>query len=157
MNKRNTRAFSFGILITVLIMGTVYFFDRDDASPNMQKGVEAAKQLVIQEGYMVLTQEEYANLQEKIKNASKPETAQKEQKTGKAQEEPSSSYQLEIVSGMTPGEIAEQLKNKNIVNDAEEFGRYLEEYGYSKKIQLGTFELSSQMSYQDIAKLITKS
>jgi cell division protein YceG involved in septum cleavage len=49
------------------------------------------------------------------------------------------------------------LAKSSIVDSAEDFGTYLEEFGYSTNIQLGTFELKPEMSYKDIAKLITKS
>jgi cell division protein YceG involved in septum cleavage len=58
---------------------------------------------------------------------------------------------------MTPGEIAAQLEEANVIDQAANFGIYLEEYGFSKKIQLGTFKLTADMSYKEIAKIITKS
>ncbi|MBT2687125.1 endolytic transglycosylase MltG [Bacillus sp. ISL-47] len=156
MNKRNTRAFAFGVLISVLIMGFAYFFNKDDLPENAKLDESAAKAFLKREGYIVLTDEEHANLQKSLQDP-KETTAHEADQTQKEPSESPTAYQLEIASGMTPGEIAEQLEKENIVEDAAEFGDYLEEYGYSKKIQLGTFELTNQMSFKDIAKTITKS
>ncbi|PWW26579.1 YceG-like family protein [Cytobacillus oceanisediminis] len=157
MNKRNTRAFAFGILISVLIMGSAYFLNPNDLPENAKLDESSAKEFLIREGYIILTEKEHASLKEPLHEDSKETAARSEEQTEKQHSESPKAYQLEIASGMTPGEIAEQLEKENIVDDAAEFGVYLEEYGFSKKIQLGTFELTNQMSYKDIAKTITKS
>ncbi|WP_394137487.1 hypothetical protein [Cytobacillus oceanisediminis] len=157
MNKRNTRAFAFGVLVSVLIMGSAYFFNTDDLPADAKLDESSAKEFLIREGYIVLTEEEHASLLEPLHEDSKETAANSEEQTEKHPPESPTAYHLKIASGMTPGEIAEQLEKENIVDDAAEFSNYLDEYGYSKKVQLGTFELNNQMSYKDIAKKITKS
>ncbi|MBX9973037.1 hypothetical protein [Cytobacillus firmus] len=161
MNKRNTRAFAFGILMAVIAFGTAYFFIKPDQSENRKIDANSAKEFLQANGYTVLTDEEYTLLQQtKSEDPANKNTKEKEEPAEKNTEPEENSqevYQLTIKSGMTPGEIAAQLEKANVIDQAAEFGNYLEEYGYSKKIQLGTFELTADMSYKEIAKIITKS
>ncbi|UOE54411.1 hypothetical protein LIT38_20650 [Bacillus sp. CMF12] len=161
MNKRNTRAFAFGILMAVIAFGTAYFFIKPNQSENRKIDENSAKEFLQAKGYTVLTNEEYTLLQQT--KSEEPANENTEEKEEPAEEDTELEegaqvvYQLTIESGMTPGEIAVQLEKANVINQAADFGNYLEEYGYSKKIQLGTFELTPDMSYKEIAKVITKS
>ncbi|MDM5229162.1 hypothetical protein QUF73_23930 [Cytobacillus sp. NJ13] len=161
MNKRNTRAFAFGILMAVIAFGTAYFFIKPDQSENRKIDENRAKEFLQTNGYTVLTDEEYTLLQQtKSEDPANKYTEEKEkpaEKNTEPEENSQEVYQLTINSGMTPGEIAAQLEKANVIDQAADFGNYLEEYGYSKKVQLGTFELTADMSYKEIAKIITKS
>ncbi|KON87046.1 hypothetical protein AF332_09625 [Sporosarcina globispora] len=159
MNKRNTRAFAFGILIAVIAFATAYFSNKPEQPENRKIDENSAKEYLQANGYIVLTDEEYTLLQQtKPEDPANENKEEKEEPAEEETEEASSEvYQLTIESGMTPGEIAAQLEKVKIIDQAADFGNYLEEYRYSKKIQLGTFELTNKMSYKDIAKIITKS
>ncbi|MDF2038621.1 hypothetical protein P2R12_16810 [Cytobacillus oceanisediminis] len=161
MNKRNTRAFAFGILMAVIAFGTAYFFIKPNQSENRKIDENSAKEFLQAKGYTVLTNEVYTLLQQT--KSEEPVNGNTEEKEESAEEDTELDegsqvvYQLTIESGMTPGEIAVQLEKANVIDQAADFGNYLEEYGYSNKIQLGTFELTPDMSYKEIAKVITKS
>ncbi|RBP94140.1 YceG-like family protein [Cytobacillus firmus] len=161
MNKRNTRAFAFGILTAVIAFGTPYFFIKPKQSEYRKIDDNSAKEFLQANGYTVMTDEEYTLLQQtKAEDPANKNTEEKEEpaeKNAKPEEGSQEFYQLTIESGMTPGEIAAQLEKANVIDQAADFGIYLEEYGYSKKIQQGTFELTTDMSYKEIAKIITKS
>ncbi|MEK3853143.1 hypothetical protein [Cytobacillus sp. FSL H8-0458] len=161
MNKRNTRAFAFGILIAVIAFGTAYFLNKPGQTPNRTIDESSAKKFLQANSYTVLTNEEYTLLQQtdaKDQNENKEVKEEEPAEENTEQEEESQKvYQLTIESGMTPGEIASLLEKASVIDQAADFGNYMEEYGYSKKIQLGTFELNHNMSYKEIAKIITKS
>jgi hypothetical protein len=160
MNKRNTRAFAFGILIAVIAFGTAYFLNKPEQSEDRIMDENSAKKLLQANGYTVLTDEEYTLLQQteaKDQNENKDVKEEPAEENTEQEEESQKVYQLTIESGMTPGEIAAMLEKASVIDQAADFGNYLEEYGYSKKIQLGTFELTHNMSYKEIAKIITKS
>lgn len=64
-------------------------------------------------------------------------------------------HTLIIEAGMVPSSISTQLEENNIIEDAFEFDQYLEENDYSKYVQLGEFEVTSDMSFYEIAEKIT--
>lgn len=168
MNKRNVRSFAFGILFAAVLLGasTVFF----DAKQSMD--IEEAKKTVEKEGYMVVSKKDYEKLvAEQPKEEEKNKVEEQEQGEDKVspkeeasdeeieKEEKSEiiSYQLEIVSGMNTEEISSTLEKANIIDDEQSFEQFLIEHEYNKKVQVGTFELNNQMSYEEISKIITKS
>jgi cell division protein YceG involved in septum cleavage len=48
------------------------------------------------------------------------------------------------------------LEALDIISDATEFDTYLEENGYSDDIKAGTFNISLDATFEEIAKEITK-
>lgn len=54
-------------------------------------------------------------------------------------------------------ELAEDLYEKGLVDDAEKFRKYMQDSGYDSKICVGTFRLNRGMTYAQIARaLVTK-
>lgn len=66
-------------------------------------------------------------------------------------------HKLVIKEGMSSKTVAEILHKNRIIPSAAEFDAYLLGSGYSRKVQLGTFDLKSNMTYEQIRKIITKS
>lgn len=62
---------------------------------------------------------------------------------------------LEIKRGDVCRTIAENLATLGMVEDAEEFRKYMQKNGYDHQINVGSFELKKGMSYEEIAKTIT--
>ena len=62
---------------------------------------------------------------------------------------------LEIKRGDVCRTIAENLATLGMVEDAEEFRKYMQKNGYDHQINVGSFELKKGMSYKEIAKTIT--
>lgn len=156
MNRRNTRAFAFGVLISVCIIGIFYFNIGDKKIPEMN--IDHAKNFLEEKGYVVLSKDKYDQMEKTLSNqTNKAEKEQSPLPVPPKSKESTAAYQLEIVSGMVSRDIAEILAKEKVIDDANRFEVYLEENGYSKKIQLGSFNLTAKMSYKDIAKIITKS
>lgn len=65
-------------------------------------------------------------------------------------------YTLSIEENMLGPNISDLLFENNIIDDATKFNKFLEDEGYSRYIQLGDFELSSDMSYEEIAEVIAR-
>ena len=57
---------------------------------------------------------------------------------------------------MTSSEIAAKLAQNKIVMDEEDFAEYLIKNDYQTDIQMGSYSLTNRMSYDQIAKMITK-
>lgn len=62
---------------------------------------------------------------------------------------------IEVVRGMRSEQICILLQDAGIIEDAEDFNRYLIENGYADEMRIGKFELNSKMSYERIAKRLT--
>lgn len=62
---------------------------------------------------------------------------------------------LEIKRGDVCRTISENLVALGMVEDAEEFRKYMQKNGYDHQINVGSFELKKGMSYEEIAKTIT--
>lgn len=174
MSKRTLMAFSFGIFFTVSIIGTYYYAFSDENETISQK---EAKDLLKEKNYVILTKSKYNQLVEgksdATKNQGKKETGKKEtikeEKSTPEKEvvpqkesvvkknEDVISYQLQITSGMTSEGIAEVLERQGIIKDHSELSAFLDNNGYSTKIQLGEFTVTSEMGFEQIARIITKS
>ncbi|WP_075982308.1 hypothetical protein [Bacillus massilinigeriensis] len=169
MSKRTLMAFSFGIFFTVSIIGTYYYAFSDENETISQK---EAKDLLKEKNYVILTKSKYNELIEgksdATKNQGKKETIKEEKSTPEKEVVPQKesvvkknedviSYQLQITSGMTSEGIAEVLERQGIIKDHSELSAFLDNNGYSTKIQLGEFTVTSEMGFEQIARIITKS
>ncbi|TFB23801.1 hypothetical protein E3U55_03025 [Filobacillus milosensis] len=73
----------------------------------------------------------------------------------KETEDNNKSFTLNIQSGMTSIDIANELETAQIIDNADEFNNYLEQNNYSRQIQLGEYQLNNSMSFNEIADVIT--
>lgn len=64
-------------------------------------------------------------------------------------------YTLKIERGMYSEKVAGILYENGIVDDKKSFNKYLADNKYSSKISTGEFVLTSDMTYEQIAKKIT--
>ena len=62
---------------------------------------------------------------------------------------------VEIKRGMTSERIAKTLEDAGIVKSASEFDSWLKKNHYSNKLHVGTFSLSPEMSFEEIATELT--
>lgn len=169
MNKRNVRSFAIGVFLSVSLIGFFYFFQYEPRQGAYD--LEDARALLEEKGYVTLEKSEYSALQEK---AVLPNEATPQEQEKKEVEEPNEgtqekeavnedqsadkiiNYQLEIVSGMTSNEIAKILAQNKIVQDETAFAKFLINHDYQTDIQLGSFPLTNQMSFEQIANMISK-
>jgi cell division protein YceG involved in septum cleavage len=120
-------------------------------------------------GYIILEESEYNALQGKATVPNKTKLQEREKVEVKepnknteedVQDEPDANpiinYQLEISSGMTSNEIATILAQNQIVQDEAAFAHLLIKHNYHTAIQLGSFPVTNQMSFEQIANMITK-
>ncbi len=59
---------------------------------------------------------------------------------------------ITVSSGMTSTAVAKMLQQQGVVEDYNDFDRYLNENGYSYKIPVGTFTVEIGYTYEQIAK-----
>lgn len=61
-----------------------------------------------------------------------------------------------VTGGMSSETISSALSNAGVVDDATKFNSYLVANGYDMKLETGSFEFSSGMSYEEIARILTQ-
>lgn len=155
MNKRNTRAFALGVLMTTSLLGAYYYSTNETNSTSLT--MEKAEAYLANKGYVIVLESDHKEMETQLTNASqKLEELEANLLDNKEQTSDSVTYKLKIVSGTTPSEIAEILKQKKIISDSTDFETFLIDNEYQTKIQVGTFTVNSAMSLNEISKLITK-
>src|SRR5699024_592618 len=61
-------------------------------------------------------------------------------------------YTLTIESGMPSSEIGTRLEENDIIEDADDFSNYLEEHDYSLQIKATDHDVTSEMSFYELAE-----
>ncbi|PAV29057.1 hypothetical protein CIL05_13870 [Virgibacillus profundi] len=186
--KKTVRSFAIGLLTAGIIMlVTFYFVDEPEAEG---KTVEDMIPLVEQEGFRVITEEEYISLsvkgdennaannteeedtaadesEEEVNdtenNAEDDNTSEEDASTEEdtseeetTEEDEVITYTLTIASGMASTTVSSLLEDNQIIEDSNEFNQYLNDQDYGLKIQIGEYELTSDLSFYEIAEIITK-
>jgi hypothetical protein len=144
--KQTIRAAALGMLFATSVMGTAYYIE--------PKTLTKAKldDVLEKEGLVAIRESEYKKL---------IEAAKKKQST-LAPINPSSPktvfvYSLTIQKGDVPNDFAQKLENAHIISDADALVAYLQTHGLTRYIRPGTYQVHSDMSYEEISKLITNS
>lgn len=151
MNKRNVQAFGFGIIFATCVIAIFYsFFLVEDP---MVIDEDSATTILVEKDYVVMTKEAFNQAKETAINE-----AISSLQTEKEPESPIIqviNYKLDIKPGMNTLAVAKELKENKIIEDEDAFHFYLASNDLSKRIQIGTYELNSSMTIEEIAKLIT--
>lgn len=169
--KQPVRSFSIGLFTAgVIMLIGIYFFDMPSNEAEQLSNEDMIPALE-GEGYHVLTESEYISLSVNDENNSdtdensteeiEDDVSEDQDNTEENQEDESeddtmdeNTYTLNIEQGMESTAISSLLAENNIIDDADEFSQYLNEEGYGLYIQIGEHELSSDMSFYEIAELI---
>ena len=85
---------------------------------------------------------------EKASNVTEPSTDTKETK------EDVVSATIYIYENMSLYSIGQQVENEGIISNGRELELYLSKPEYSRSIQKGAFDLSSDMTIEQIAKIL---
>lgn len=72
-------------------------------------------------------------------------------------EAPAAEAVLTISPGMYSESVSAELVRLGIITNQKEFNSYLVNNGYAERIQTGDFKIKADMSYDEIARIITKS
>lgn len=85
------------------------------------------------------------NIDKKFKDAK--DKAEKEAENAKKQ--------LTISDGDWAGKVSSMLEDMGVINSASEFDKYLYDNGYSNVIKSGTYDVSPEDTFQELAEKIT--
>jgi hypothetical protein len=149
MDKRTTRAFAAGLLLSSILLMCYQYFYIDKNTDKTQNGYRTVK--ISELNKLKSDAEQWKNKYNKLQNENSVTKQKKE-----IPEQSLIKYHLSITSGMTPDKIGKRIKTGEIIKDDKKFVKYLIDHNFHNKIQIGEYELTSKMSFNEIAKVITK-
>ncbi|GGJ47820.1 hypothetical protein [Virgibacillus salexigens] len=174
--KQPIRMFGIGLLTAgVIMLGTYFFFSGSVNTVDNLTNDELVS-IIEEKGYHVLSNSEYIaasvnessaqseESKENNKNAESDNSSTDQEKEDsandkekdQAEEDKPKTYTLHIEEGMASSDISSSLEENEIIDDSSEFNDYMEENDYSLRVQLGEFEVNSDMSLYEIAEAITR-
>ena len=123
---------------------------KDVATP---KDDEEVKAEVKEESQEEIQEEISEDIQEEVE-----ETPEGTEPEVEAEEEPEAEavVTVSVVSGDSSWSVAKRMEEIGLVDSAKEFDAFLCGNGYDKRISVGTYEISSNATWEDMAKIITK-
>ena len=90
-----------------------------------------------------------------------PEPTEEPENTSEAAtettQESGADISITVSAGSGSRTVCNRLEEAGVITDAAEFDKYLCDQGYSKRICVGTFEIPADASWEEIAKIITRS
>ncbi|WP_027407804.1 endolytic transglycosylase MltG [Anoxybacteroides tepidamans] len=147
MNKGIIRAFALGILLATACLGTIYYSTPSEPLTKSELDAYLKKNKLV-----LLSENEYKALQEAAKKKGQINTPQK------LKPEPPKTihiYHLVIKQGDVPEKFAKELEEAHIIADAKGLTDYLEAHGLTRAVRPGTYEIRSDMQYEEIAQILT--
>lgn len=160
--KQSIRAFGIGLFVAGVIFTVV---EKSDLSSGTNK---AEQSLVTYKKQVQNLEQQIAQLRETTaseKIESDKETSGTKEQQAITTENQSAGLDLEkddiveatvyIYEGMSLYEIGEQVEDLRIVENGRQVELYLSKPEYARSIQKGAFELRSDMTLEQIAKIIT--
>lgn len=176
--KGTIRAFSVGLFVAGIIIVVTFLFIGDTATSEKnaeELPLDEMIEIMKSEGYRVVTESEYISLsvadngedgnneEKKDDETNEDKSKNNNEKNSKSEDKEDSKdekkvvkYTLNIKDGMPSSEIGHLLEENNVIEDGSKFNKYLEDEGYSLGVQLGKFDITSDMSFKEIAKAITR-
>ncbi|WP_112181317.1 MULTISPECIES: endolytic transglycosylase MltG [Paraliobacillus] len=148
------RVFALGILTATILLSITYFLESNKNTVSEELSTDEMITAIENQGYFV-TDEDPTSITEENETIDN-ESEQEEVTENETEEETvTDTYTLTIESGMTIAEVSNYLVAANIIDSQEAFINYLTDNDYGTSIQIGEFELNSEMSNEEIANTIT--
>ncbi|MRG86595.1 hypothetical protein GH754_09655 [Salinibacillus xinjiangensis] len=144
----------------------------DDSTSQQALTVKEATTFLANEGYHTVEQQEWTKLNETLESQKQQQDKNDQQQSDKGNDENTEkddkeiaeektnseepkTITIEVTPGMMINEISSKLAEEGIIDNETEFEQYLEENDYARLIQIGTFEIQSGMSHNEIAEVLT--
>lgn len=151
MDKRMTRQ-----LASILLVIAVILISINGLNP---KG-ESAEPQPPKKGYIEVKKTDYSQLEKeaghwKHKYEELNGKSKEQAKATKEDKKVEKVMHLNINGGMTSKEVSKQMEKAGVIKSANEFNDYLAGKDWQQSIQIGSYELTSEMGLQEIAETIT--
>ncbi len=146
MSRSSLRGFAAGLLTATILLGGSYYYLEDH---QQKRTIETLKEESERYGYVLMKPEK-----EKVSELPVHTTSNHQETTSEI-EESFISYTLTVTKGMNSEDIIALLLQNGILNNAKDFQIYLEDHQLTRSIQIGTYEITSDMTHEQIAQTIT--
>ena len=140
------RYLGIGIFLSGSVLSIYNVISTD--TPASEKDLKTAYKASQEE--LEAVKQQLAELQLNIDNASNEDSKQT------VNTQPVRTTILTIEPGMTPSEVSNILENTQIIDNKNDLDDYLIENKLTSRVQVGKYELNSEMSIQQIVDIITK-
>ncbi|RSK27850.1 hypothetical protein EJF36_13725 [Bacillus sp. HMF5848] len=178
MNKPTLQAFAGGLIFATLVLGGVYIISEEKPLEEPIIDAETVDTFLEANNYVKVSESEYVKLKEASnellslkeqlqsgQNEAKPQSEEvvddnttsnntPKPKQDEASPEPIT-YVLTINQGMTSTAVANTLQKNGIIKNAKDFDTFLVNNGYNRLIQVNTYTVTSNMTYDQLAGIIT--
>lgn len=124
--------------------------EETEASDDSQAESQSTQDPVAEDAQADADDEEHADAQS---DSAALDNNEKEDKT---QPEVIRQAEITIVGGEYSDDVCKKLKKAGIIEDADDFNKYLAEGGYDNLIQPGNYVIPLDADYDEIIKLITE-
>ena len=91
---------------------------------------------------------------EKVTEATTRATTESAKTTEDKKDAEYQTAEITVVGGMGSQQVAQLLEDAGMIESASDFDSYLNRNGYSTRIEIGTFEINSNMTYEEMATLL---
>lgn len=171
VTKNGIRGFAAGILVSTAVFAFFYYLIFNEGEqPSEKMAVKEAPlteasvtQYLTSHHRKAIDIDAYNKWQSDTKStvakSDQNKKSNKDEKKSDSESQPEKvTYKLNIKSGMTPSDISDSLVSAKVLksNQKKNFDQYLHNKKLEKYVQLGTFTVSSDMSIEKIAQVITK-
>jgi len=157
MNNSAIRAFGIALFLVGALIALATRFDFSIGLPT--KASTNGEQVMELQKKLAQANQEIASLKEQIKQAPKENTEKPKPSESINKSVDSSNntatMTLQIYSGMAPYTVAKKLEDGGIIDNSVEMELLLANAKYARSLQIGSYEVSSSMSLEEIARLIT--
>lgn len=156
MNKSSIRSFGVAIFLVGAILALASRFDVNIGLPEK----DSSNQQQVEELQNKLNQanQEIAALKKQVKQVHTTEETTTDSSEPSVKEDNNAddtTMILQIYSGITPYIVAQKLEDGGIISNSVEMELLLANAKYARSLQIGSYEVNSSMSLEEIAKLIT--
>ena len=154
MNKSSIRSFGLAIFLVGAILALASRFDVNIGLPEKDSShkVEELQNKLNQ------ANQEIAALKKPVKQVLTTEETTTDSSEPSVKEDNNAddtTMILQIYSGITPYIVAQKLEDGGIISNSVEMELLLANAKYARSLQIGSYEVNSSMSLEEIAKLIT--
>jgi hypothetical protein len=166
MTANSLRSFAGGMLIAASVCGAVYFFGSSDVVQTQAEekmSIDEMKTTLAAEGYFIYKEEEWQEQLEYVaaeayEEAEASIASQGDEETEETNEtvEYRTKLILTVSSGMTSIDVGNALVRADIIDNSMAFFNEVEKRGLANSLRPGTFEITSDMSLDEVISTIFK-
>jgi len=164
MNKSSIRAFGVALFLVGALLSVADRFDLNIGLPTVastnDKDVEELQKKLEQATKEIASLKAQSTIETVTENTMEENATDAPAESEHAENSTSNSddeviMTLQIYSGITPYIVAQKLEDGGIITNSVEMELLLANAKYARSLQIGSYEVNSSMTLEEIAKLIT--